>query len=72
MKPLGGMQQRLGRNAADIQAGAAEDAALVDTGRLQAQLAQPDGGVVAARTAANDDCIECVSHESTCDLLDHI
>jgi hypothetical protein len=60
---LGGVQQRLGGNAADIETGAAEYAPLVDTGGLQPQLAEADGGIVAAGTAADDDCVECVSHE---------
>ena len=55
---VAGMQQRLGRDAAYVQAGAAERTALVDTGGCQAQLARANGGVVTAGTAANDDDVE--------------
>ena len=65
METLAGMQQRLGGNAADIQAGAAEGAALVHAGRGKAQLAQPDRGVVAAGAAADHDCVETVRHDAT-------
>ena len=48
------MQQGLGRDAADIEAGAAERAALVDAGDLQPELGCVDGGDIAARAAADD------------------
>ena len=55
---LRGVQQGLGRNAADIQAGPAKHAALFDDGCLQAKLAATDGAIVAAgATADNDDVI---------------
>ena len=63
VQPLAGMQQGLGGNAADIEAGAAEAAAAVDTGRREAELAEPDSGIVAARAAADDNRVECVSHD---------
>ena len=62
VEALAGMQQRLGGNAADVQAGAAEAAALVDAGAGKAKLAQPDRGVIAAGAAADHDCIETVRH----------
>ena len=37
-------------------------AALVDASGLQAKLAQPDCGIVAAGSAAKDNCIELVGH----------
>ena len=65
MEAFAGMQQRLGRDAADIEAGAAECAALVDARRREAKLAQPDRGIVAAGTATDNDCVETVSHDDT-------
>jgi len=41
---------------------AAELATLVDASGGQAQLARPDGGVVAAGAAADHDHVEIVSH----------
>ena len=49
------MQQRLGGDAAAVQAGAAEHGVLLDHGDLQAELAGADGGDVAAGAAADDD-----------------
>jgi hypothetical protein len=51
---LGGVQQRLGRHAADVQAGAAEGGAHLHAGDLQAELTGADRGVVAAGSAADD------------------
>jgi hypothetical protein len=67
LEQLRGVQQRLGRHAADVQAGAAQGRAAVDplvhAGDLQAQLARPDRGVVAAGSASDDhDVIGGVSH----------
>ena len=53
-----GLQQRLGRDAADIEAGAAEGAALLDAGGLQAQLRRLDGADIAARAAADHHHVE--------------
>jgi hypothetical protein len=61
---LGRIQHRLGRNAADVQAGAAERRLAVladegiDAGRLQTQLRRADRRDIPAGTAANDDDIE--------------
>ena len=55
---LGGMQQRLGGDAADVEAGAAEGGALLDHGHLQAELRRPDGAHIAAGAGADDDQIE--------------
>jgi hypothetical protein len=55
---LGGMKQRLGGNAADIEAGAAERAALFHAGDLEAQLRRADRARVAARPTADDDDVE--------------
>src|SRR5471030_2945280 len=56
------MQQRLGRNAADVQAGTAETAALVDAGAGKAQLPQPDRRIIAAGAAPDHNCVETVRH----------
>jgi len=53
------VQQRLGRHAADIQAGATEGFAALHAGNFQAQLARANGRVVAAGAAADDDHIVC-------------
>src|SRR5665213_2942768 len=62
VEPLAGVQQRLGRDAADVQAGAPEAAALVDAGGGEAQLSRTDRGIVATRPTADDDDIELVAH----------
>ena len=51
---FGVVQQHLGGNAADVQAGAAEKAVLLDDQRLQSPLRGANGGDVAARSAADD------------------
>ena len=51
------MQQRLGRDAADIEAGAAVGGALLDHGDLHAELRRADGGDIAARPGADHDDI---------------
>ena len=54
---LGRVQQRLGRDAAHVQAGAAE-LALLDERDRQAQLGRPQGaGVAAAATSEDDDVV---------------
>ncbi len=63
MEQLGGFQQRLGRDAAGVQAGAAEGGGtvavlpFVDAGDAQFVLAGADGGRIAGRAAADDDDI---------------
>ena len=54
---LGGVQQRLGGDAADVEAGAAVGGALLDHGHLQAELGGTDGADVAAGSGADDDQI---------------
>ena len=49
---LGDVQQRLGRDAADVQADAAELLAAVDQGDAQPEIGGAEGGRVAARAAA--------------------
>ena len=53
------VQQRLGRNAADVQAGAAELGVFLDDRGLQAVLAGANGRGVAAGTAPDDDQVVC-------------
>ena len=47
-------QQRLGRNAAHVQAGAAEESVFFDERSFQALLAGANGGGVSGRSAADD------------------
>src|SRR5690606_32730058 len=67
---VGAVQQRLRRNAADVQAGAAEgDLAvlvlvLLDAGGLQAELRRLDGGHVAPWARANHYHVEFLGHNS--------
>jgi hypothetical protein len=51
------MEEGLGRDAALVQAGAAE-LALLDQGNVQAQLRCPQGACVAAAATAEDDDVE--------------
>ena len=62
LEQFGGVQQRLRRDAADIEAGAAEGRALFNDGGLQAQLGRADGADIAAGTGADDDEVVFVSH----------
>src|SRR5262249_43762725 len=59
---FGGMQQRFGGDAADIEAGAAELVALLDQGGLEAELGAARGAVVAARPRADDDDVVAIAH----------
>src|SRR5262245_1662306 len=62
---LGGMQQRLGRDAADIETGTAVGGALLHHRGLQAQLCRPDGAHIAAGAGADDDeIVGRVSHHT--------
>jgi len=62
------VQQRLGRDAAHAQAGAAQGRLAVlaqrgvDAGGLQAQLRGADRGVVAGRAGTDDDDVELFAH----------
>src|SRR5690606_1470424 len=58
------VQQLLGRDAAYVEAGAAEAAALLDAGGLEAELGRPDCRDIATRAAADDDEVEGISHGS--------
>ena len=58
---VGVVQQHLGGNAADVQAGAAEKRIFLDDDGLQAQLAGADGGDIPARSAA-DNCHVVLCH----------
>src|SRR5690606_14530081 len=61
---LAGLEQGLGRDAAPVQADAAQVLAL-DDGDLLAQLAGADGGDIAAGAGADDDEVEFSSHNQT-------
>jgi hypothetical protein len=57
---LGGVEQGLARNAADVEAGAAEGGAFLDERDLEAELRGAEGAHVAAGAGADDDKIEGV------------
>src|SRR5262249_45399114 len=62
VKNLGGTQQRLGRNAAPVEADAAE-IGFFDNSCLETKLGRTDRGDVAARSGTDDDDVEgCVGH----------
>ena len=52
---LGRVQQRLRRNAADIEADASERRALVDQNDLLAEVGGPERGGITAGTRADDE-----------------
>ena len=58
---LGGPQHGLGRDAAPVQADAAQMLAF-DTGHLEAQLRAPDRGHIAARPCADHHQVEILGH----------
>jgi hypothetical protein len=55
---LGGVEQGLAGNAADVEAGAAEGGAFLDEGDLEAELGGAEGADVAAGAGADDDEVE--------------
>ena len=67
---VGAVQQRLGRDAANVQAGTAERHlafladVLLDAGGLQAQLGSADGGNVTAGAGTNHYHVEFLAHIS--------
>ena len=66
LEQMRGVQQRLGRDAADIEAGAAERAALLDAGDLEPELGRLDRGHVAAWPAAHDhQIVPRLAHDPT-------
>ena len=63
---LGGVEQGLGGDAADVEAGAAQRLAALDAGGLQPELRGPDRGDIAARPGADHDHVEVsLCHSST-------
>ena len=64
LEEFAGIEQGLARDAADVQAGAAERLGfpLLDAGDFLAELGGPDGGDVPAGAAADDDQIEAFRH----------
>jgi hypothetical protein len=63
---VGGVQKRLRRDAAHVEAGAAQRLAPLDAGDLQAQLRRADGADIAAGARADDDEIELSHAGSPC------
>ena len=57
------MQQCLGRNATDIQAGTAKCTAFFNAGNLKAELCGADGANITARTATDHDNVVVLTHE---------
>ncbi len=55
LEHFGGMQQRLRRHAADIEAGAAECWVLLDHGNLHAELRRAHRADISAGSGADDD-----------------
>ena len=68
-KMVAGGEQRLARDAADIEAGAAEFIVLFDDGGFESELRGADGGDVAARTGADDDDVEFIHGNDDVGLL---
>jgi len=65
VEQFGRVEQRLGRNAADIEAGAAERLAAFRTGGLQPQLGGADCRDITARTGTDHQDVEIiVSHHT--------
>src|SRR5439155_19809776 len=60
-RDIGGVEQRLGGNAADVDADPAE-LLLLDHRGAHAQLGGPDGGDVAGRPPAQDDNVKLTGH----------
>jgi hypothetical protein len=61
LEHLGSVQQRLRRDTADVEAGAAVGAALFDDGDLHAELCRADRTDIAPGASADDD--EIVGHD---------
>ena len=59
---VGVLEQRLGRDAAPVEAGAAEHRRALDDRRLQSELRGADRGDVAAGARSDDDDVVLVSH----------
>src|SRR4029077_8925980 len=62
LEQMRGLQQRLGGDAADIEAGAAERGAIFDHRHLHAELRGADCRHIAARTGADYDEIKGLTH----------
>src|SRR6185312_15424077 len=67
VEQFGGMQQRLRRDAADVEAGAAEGRALLDHRGLETKLRRANGADIAAGAGADDDEI-VLSHNNNAPL----
>ena len=61
---VGGVDQRLRRDAAVVEADSAEALVLLDEDHVLAELGQPDGGHVAARAGADHDHLAAAGHRS--------
>jgi hypothetical protein len=57
-----GLQQRLRRDAADVETGPTEDAAALDASRFEPELGSPDRRDVTPRTGPDDDDVVTLGH----------
>ena len=60
---VAGGEERLARDAADVETGAAEFAVLLDDGGLESELGGTNGRDVAARAGADDDDVKFIHGE---------
>ena len=60
------VEQRLGRDAADVEAGAAERLAALGAGGLEPKLRSADRGDIAARAGADHQDVEIVISHFSC------
>jgi len=68
LEQFGAVEQGLRRNAADVEAGAAERLAALDAGGLEAELCSADRGDIAAGSGADDKHVVVVVLVSHCQL----
>ncbi len=66
LEDVGVFEERFGRNAAAMRAGATKERILLDDGHLHSELTGADAGDIAARTAADDHDVELlICHEAS-------
>jgi hypothetical protein len=63
LEGVGVLEQRLGRDAAPVEAGATEHGRPLDAGRAEAELRGTDGCDVATGSGADDHDVVCVRQE---------
>src|SRR5690606_16633205 len=65
VEKLGRMEHRLGRDATDIEAGAAQRVAFLDNGHAEAKLGRLDRALIAARACTDHHKVESIRHDIT-------